>query len=155
MKRSLNEECGLRENGRGQPTALPACRQVGFLLAAERLRSADVLHAQIGSTYAVIELLQESIERYLKGFLIAKGWSLQRIHDLAFLNDEAKKVDARFERFDDLCERLTEQFWAQHYPGGDLSTVGTEFEDMRRQAGEMVSTIQRLMPQFFQDVLPE
>ncbi len=117
-----------------------------FFLAEERLRSADVLYAGAGMTYAVTELLQEALERYLKGFLISKGWVLQRVHDLAFLNDEAKKFDRRFEKFNDFCERLTEQFWAQHYPGGDLSTVGSDYEALRRQAGELVAFIQSFFP---------
>lgn len=96
-----------------------------FLLARERLNAADVLYAQSGSTYSGIEILHEAVERYLKGFLIAKGWRLRKAHDLTLLKDEAQKFESRFEAFDDLCESLTEQFWAQHYPGGDLSTVGS------------------------------
>ncbi len=51
-----------------------------FLLAAERLRATDVLYAESGSTYSGIEILQEAVERYLKGFLIAKGWRLRKVH---------------------------------------------------------------------------
>lgn len=121
-----------------------------FLLAEERLRSADVLYAHVGATYAVVELLQESVERYLKGFLVAQGWTLQRIHDLAFLNDEAKRYDVRFEQFDDLSERLTEQFWAQHYPGGDLSAVGADYKELRKSVGDLVMLIRSVLPQHFQ-----
>jgi len=117
-----------------------------FLLAAERLRAADVLHAESGSTLTGIEVLHEAVERYLKGFLVAKGWQLRKVHDLAFLNDEAKKFERRFENFDDLCESLTEQFWAQHYPGGDLSTVGSDYEILRVQTGELVTLIHALIP---------
>jgi HEPN domain-containing protein len=53
-----------------------------FLLAAERLSAADVLYGESGSTYSGIEILQEAVERYLKGFLIAKGWRLRKVHDL-------------------------------------------------------------------------
>jgi HEPN domain-containing protein len=112
-----------------------------FLLASERLRAADVLFAQSGSTYSGIEILHEAVERYLKGFLIAKGWQLRKVHDLTFLNDEAKKFEPRFTLFDDLCESLTEQFWAQHYPGGDLSTVGADYDVLRQQTGELVTLI--------------
>src|SRR5438309_11053139 len=112
-----------------------------FLLAAERLSAADVLYAQSGSTYSGIEILQEAVERYLKGFLIAKGWRLRKVHDLTLLNDEAKQIDPRFTAFDDLCESLTEQSWAQHYPGGDLSTVGSDYEELRQQTTELVALI--------------
>lgn len=113
-----------------------------FLLAAERMSAADVLYAHSGSTYTGIEILHEAVERYLKGFLISRGWDLRKVHDLTFLNDEAKSLDSGFKAFDDLCESLTEQFWAQHYPGGDLSTVGSDYELLRQQAGEMIALIQ-------------
>jgi hypothetical protein len=93
-----------------------------------------------------VELLQESLERYLKGYPIANGWVLRKLHDLSFLNDEAKTFDSRFDGFDDLCESLTEQFWAQHYSGGDLSTVGSDYEHLRRQAGELVAFILTSVP---------
>jgi HEPN domain-containing protein len=117
-----------------------------FLLAAERLSAADVLYAQSGSTYSGIEILQEAVERYLKGFLIAKGWHLRKVHDLTFLNDEAKNFDAQFDKFDDLCESLTEQYWAQHYPGGDLSTVGSDYDELREQTGDLVALILASVP---------
>jgi HEPN domain-containing protein len=117
-----------------------------FLLAADRLSAADVIYAHSGPTYTGIEVLQEAAERYLKGFLIAKGWELRKVHDLAFLNDVAKTFDARFAAFDDLCESLTEQFWAQHYPGGDLSAVGSDYEILRRQVGELAVLILASVP---------
>jgi HEPN domain-containing protein len=117
-----------------------------FLLAAERLSAADVVHTQVGSSYSVVELLHEAVERYLKGYLLANGWTLRKLHDLAFLNDEAKKFDARFNAFDDLCENLTEQFWAQHYPGGDLEDVGSDYDELRQQAGEMIDLILASVP---------
>ncbi len=52
-----------------------------FLLARERLRAADVLSAESCSTYSGIEILQEAVERYLKGFLIANGWRLRKVHE--------------------------------------------------------------------------
>lgn len=113
-----------------------------FLLGAERMRAADVLYAQSGSTYSGIEILHEAVERYLKGFLIGRGWNLRKVHDLTFLNDQAKSFDSGLTAFDDLCESLTEQFWAQHYPGGDLSTVGSDYESLRQQAGELIARIQ-------------
>ncbi len=48
-----------------------------FLLADERLRSADILAAQNEPSYSAVELLQEAVERYLKGYLIYHGWRLE------------------------------------------------------------------------------
>jgi HEPN domain-containing protein len=33
--------------------------------------------------------LQQSVEKYLKGFLLYKGWKLKRIHDLEVLLNDA------------------------------------------------------------------
>ena len=112
-----------------------------YLLAKERMEAADALLATRGACYSAVELLQESVERYLKGFLIGKGWPLQRIHNLSTLLDAAVEIDSQFKSFADLCENLTAQFWEQHYPGGDLTDVGADFEDLRQQAGELVALI--------------
>ena len=49
--------------------------------------------------------------------------------------------DARFKSFADLCEGLTAQFWEQHYPGGDLTDVGADYDLLRLEAAKMVSLI--------------
>ncbi len=86
-------------------------------LGAARLRlsSADHLHAAEGASAAVVELLQEAVERYLKGYLIDRGWRLQRTHNLTALLDAAVGYEGRFQAFSDMAESLTDQFWAQHY----------------------------------------
>ena len=115
-------------------------------LAKERLESADVLAAQIGATFSVVELLQEAVERYLKGYLVAYGWKLERIHDLAPLVEAAAKFDQRFTAFYELAYSLTEQFWAQHYPGDDLSEVGSDYQMLREQAGKLIALILATLP---------
>jgi hypothetical protein len=36
---------------------------------------------------------------------------------------------------------LTEQFWAQHYPGGDLTHVGADYAKLRSDAGQLADLI--------------
>ena len=112
-----------------------------FYLAAERLRAADSVYQHEGITFSGIELLHEAVERYLKGYLIAKGWKLDRTHDLRQLVSEAFNYDQTFSRFNDWATCLTEQFWAQHYPGDDLTDVGSDYETLRQQAGELIALI--------------
>jgi HEPN domain-containing protein len=102
-----------------------------FMLADDRLKVADASYEGAGATYTGVELLQEAAERYLKGYLIGRGWDLKRTHDLSELVREAMRQDARFADFEDLAEDLTDQFWAQHYPGGDLTDVGGNYADLR------------------------
>lgn len=117
-----------------------------FMLGKERLEAADALHEACGVSYSGVELLQEAVERYLKGFLIGKGWSLRKIHNLSTLLDAVIARDSRFIQFADLCESLTAQFWGQHYPGGDLTDVGSDYDELRQQAGELIALILTSVP---------
>ena len=110
--------------------------------ARSRLGSADLLHANEGVTESVIELLQEAAERFLKAYLIDQGWQLRRIHDLGALVAEAVHFDPRFAAFEDPADNLTDQFWAQHYPGGDTTGVGGDFPELRRSVGELVDLVE-------------
>jgi HEPN domain-containing protein len=110
--------------------------------ARSRLHSADLLHPIEGATESVIELMQEAAERFLKAYLISRGWKLRKIHDLGALVAEAVILDPRFSAFEDFADSLTDQFWAQHYPGGDLTEVGHDYPVLRKSLGEMVRLIE-------------
>ena len=120
-----------------------------FAFAEERLRGADVLRQSEGVNALGIEALQEAMERYLKGFLIAKGWALVKTHDLERLVKEASQFDNRFAAFQPFANELTEDFFEQHYPGGDMTQVGQNHDTLRRQAGEMIDLIHQSLPQYF------
>jgi len=120
-----------------------------FAFAGERIQSADVLREHDGLMPSGIESLQEGVERYLKGYLIAKGWPLVKTHDLVLLVREAKKFETAFERFIPMAEELTEDFFAQHYPGEDTTLLGENYDGLRTQAGQVIDLIQQSLPQFF------
>ena len=120
-----------------------------FFAARDRLRGADTTWERNGLTLSGIELLQEAVERYLKSYLIAKGWSLDRTHDLRKLLSEAMTYDPAWTGFQALADELTDDFFAQHYPGGDWTNVGQNYETLRKQAGEIVSLIEQSLPQYF------
>lgn len=108
-----------------------------------RLNSSDLLHAAAGVTAVVIELLHEAAERYLKAYLVFRQWTLVRTHDLNRLVAEAARQDPRFVEFAAVARSLTEQFWEQHYPGGDLTEVGSDYDELRKAVGEMVELIEQ------------
>ncbi len=120
-----------------------------FYSAGDRLKIADLAWASEGLTQSGIELLQESVERYLKGYLVAKGWPLKKTHDLDVLLIEATRYDSRFDRFRDLADELTRDFFAQHYPGGDWTDMGKIYESLRQQAGELIELIRQHLPGHF------
>jgi HEPN domain-containing protein len=120
-----------------------------FYSASDRLKIADLAWASEGLTQSGIELLQESVERYLKGYLVAKGWILKRTHDLDVLLIEAKRFDVRFDQFRSLADELTRDFFAQPYPGGDWTDLGKNYETLRQQTGSLVELIKQDLPQHF------
>ena len=61
---------------------------------------------------------------------------------LGALVAEAVKLDSRFSAFEDFADSLTDQFWAQHYPGGDLEEVGQDYPALRKSLGEMANLIE-------------
>ena len=119
-----------------------------FAFASERLKAADSLWNHEGLTSAGIECLQEAMERYLKGYLIAMGWRLIKTHDLKLLVEEARKRDSRFSQFGRLAEELTADFFAQHYPAA-ISPCRQNYETLRGQAGELVALIRESLPKYF------
>jgi len=60
--------------------------------------------------------LQQAIEKYLKGYLISRGWKLERIHDLENLLDYAVDYHKEFEEFRSLCQEVTEYYIEERYP---------------------------------------
>jgi HEPN domain-containing protein len=111
--------------------------------ASVRLGSVDRLYPFEGTSESVVELLQEAVERFLKGYLISKGWHLTKIHDLGALIAEAENYDERFGAFADFADELTDQFWAMHYPGGEFDEQSIDFEELRAKVGQIISLIKQ------------
>ena len=87
-----------------------------FALAKDRLQGADTLRHASGITYLGVEALHEAVERYLKGYLVGRGWVLERTHNLSHLLDQAVAFDPAFKCYAGLTESLTDQFWANTIP---------------------------------------
>ena len=112
------------------------------MLAKDKLSAADAVFSALGPTLSGVELLHEAVERYLKGYLISRRWRLVRTHNLIDLISAATDFDASFEIFVELAEELTEQFFLQHYPGNDLTDVGKNYSELRRQAQLLIERIE-------------
>ncbi|WP_205739159.1 HEPN domain-containing protein [Halocella sp. SP3-1] len=59
---------------------------------------------------------QQSVEKYLKGFLAFHGGQIKKTHDLIFLNKECQKYDALFKNIIDECINLTDYGVQVRYP---------------------------------------
>lgn len=59
----------------------------------------EILLARNGPKKVIAFHLQQASEKYLKGYLLSKGWQLRRIHDLEILIQEAINLDEGFISF--------------------------------------------------------
>lgn len=60
--------------------------------------------------------IQQAVEKYLKGYLLSKGWKLRRIHDLEVLLNEATVFDHPLEEFKATCQKITDYYVEERYP---------------------------------------
>lgn len=60
--------------------------------------------------------LQQAIEKFLKAFLLTKGWKLRRIHDLEALLDDAVLHEPALEQFRVTCQKITNYYAIERYP---------------------------------------
>lgn len=61
-------------------------------------------------------LLQQAVEKYLKGYLLSKGWRLVRTHDLGQLLKALVAYEANFSGFEDVCLKITYFYFENRYP---------------------------------------
>jgi HEPN domain-containing protein len=60
--------------------------------------------------------IQQAVEKYLKGYLLSRGWALRRIHNLETLINEAVRFDPSFEQYRDDCQKITRYYFIERYP---------------------------------------
>lgn len=80
------------------------------------LETARLIFSHQGYPEEIIFLLQQALEKYLKGYLIFQGWELKKIHDIETLLTEAMGFDKSFEKFLDLGRKLTAFYYEERYP---------------------------------------
>lgn len=81
------------------------------------IEGAKLLFERNHFTDTIAMLIQQAIEKYLKGFLILHGWKLKKIHDLVTLLAEAAKHNPAFQKFEEDCRRISEYYFHARYPG--------------------------------------
>jgi len=86
-----------------------------FEKAARDMRRVEILLAADDVEGAGFHL-QQATEKYLKGYLLGKGWELRRTHDLEIFLNEAMVHDSRFEKHLDYCIMIREFYVQERYP---------------------------------------
>ncbi len=110
-------------------------------IAEKDLKRVDIL-LEAHDSEAAGFFLQQAIEKFLKAFLLAHEWKLERIHDLEALLNAALKVDPSLEKYRSACEIISAFYLTERYPTF-FETTPTE-EKVRSLLEETQGLIQGL-----------
>jgi HEPN domain-containing protein len=103
---------------------------------------ADILNGSGHPDVAGV-LLQQAVEKYLKGYLISKGWKLVKTHDLKLLLDEAVKQNQAFNNYYDLLDIITEYYFEEKYPFGETEVTPEEIKENLKKAKKLIAFIKK------------
>ena len=88
--------------------------------------------------------LQQAVEKYLKGFLLSKGWKLKRIHDLEVLLNDGLKYERTFEKYRRLCQKITGYYVIDRYPLPSAPMLtGEEVKESIVEADELIKGLKK------------
>lgn len=79
-------------------------------------QAVEILLEHGGKSSVAACLAQQMLEKYMKGFLLSKGWMLKRTHDLEELLDEMVEFDPSFEEFREISQKATAFYFLERYP---------------------------------------
>lgn len=85
--------------------------------------------------------LQQALEKSLKGFLIARGWSLRRTHNLSVLLDEAVTFVPALERHRTLCQEVSAFYVEERYPLSVQPPSRDELEPLFARAQQLIGSL--------------
>jgi len=112
-----------------------AAAQTDLTRVQRRLDEGDVADAAFH--------LQQAVEKALKGYLLSKGWTLKRTHNLGLLLEEAIRRRADLAEFAEMCREVTSFYFADRYPAFVVSPTTDEVARAHAQAGRLIGEITR------------
>jgi HEPN domain-containing protein len=83
-------------------------------------------------------LAQQMAEKYLKAFLVYRGWKLEKVHDLIKLLNECKKILPDFEDLKEECILLNDYYIETRYP------LDTPVDYAKKEAREALAAAERI-----------
>jgi len=89
--------------------------------------------------------LQQSLEKYLKAFLLNKGWKLKKIHELDALLNDAVKFDPTLSSFYSLCEVISCYYFTERYPS--ITEEALSCRDIQDNLKEAEHFIKAMFPE--------
>ncbi|MCK4386351.1 MAG: HEPN domain-containing protein [candidate division Zixibacteria bacterium] len=114
-----------------------------FQRANYDLQSAKILYEGGGNTYTIGYLIQQGLEKYLKGFLVSRGIKPRRTHDLSELLAEVSKFIESIEQYVDFCVKVTGYYVEDRYPPGPSEEYPKEeIGEALKKADELICKIE-------------
>ncbi|MEW5693520.1 MAG: HEPN domain-containing protein [Candidatus Hydrogenedentota bacterium] len=86
-----------------------------FGIGAKEIKRAENL-LRLGDLEGAGFNIQQAVEKYLKGYLLSKGWKLKRIHELEILLNDIIDYEPSFEEFRQECLKITDYYVEERYP---------------------------------------
>ena len=86
--------------------------------------------------------LQQAMEKFLRVFLLSKGWKLERIHDLEVLLNSALAYDPLLEQFRSACQKITGFYLMERYPF--IVEAGLTEDDVRTSLAQVGVLVDKL-----------
>lgn len=124
----------------GQPKRPVETPREWLRYAEENLSVAErEMREETPAHHTICFLCQSAAEKFLKGYLIAQGGTLERTHDIVVLLELAAGYDAAWRRLAEAGAVLNEYIVAGRYPG-DIA-----FEEIgKAEAHEALAAVQRI-----------
>ncbi len=119
--------------------------QEWFKKAKHDISTVEMIIKNGGYSDVASVLLQQAVEKYLKGYLIAQGWRLHKTHNLKDLIDEAVKYNQGFNKFYEITTVLTGYYFEEKYPFDELQVSMEEIKVNFEQSKEIVELIENLL----------
>ncbi len=117
--------------------------------AASDLRSARILGSAAEAPLdTAIYHCQQAAEKAVKGYLVSRGVTPDKTHDVRNLTLRASRLEPKFNQFINLAAVLTPYAWEFRYPG-DLAEVyptPEEFDEASQHAQSIYDFVLTLIP---------
>ena len=126
-----------------------ALLQSWLIKAANDLKNSRIVAAAAdGPLDTAIYHCQQAAEKAVKAYLIFRGLTPQKTHDIRKLTLQASEFDAQFDQFLDHAAALTPYAWEFRYPDDLAETYPTreEFDEAPKQADEIYRFVLSLLP---------
>jgi HEPN domain-containing protein len=110
-------------------------------------QAAGILLEHGGKSSVAVFLIQQMLEKYMKGFLLSKGWKLKRTHDLEELLDEMAEFDESFEEFREFSQKATAFYFLERYPFFSEELTIEEVENIYIESLKLIDKIKKSFQQ--------